>query len=120
MAALFNNISEKFALQARAGNIEIRVEAPDRPIITGDIDQLAQVFSNLVENALKFTPSRVILHFGQRNLVPGFRWKWQIPARGFHPRLCFISSPGFIRTILPGLAARNMALVWGWPLSKRY
>lgn len=41
MAALFNIIAEKFALQARAGNIEIRVEAPDLPIITGDIDKFA-------------------------------------------------------------------------------
>lgn len=41
MAALFNGIAEKFALQARAGNIEIRVEAPDRPIIIGGIDKLA-------------------------------------------------------------------------------
>jgi signal transduction histidine kinase len=57
MAALLNSIAEKFAPQARVSNIDIHVEASTLPVITGDGDRLAQVFTNLVDNALKFTPT---------------------------------------------------------------
>ncbi|MFN8383239.1 MAG: HAMP domain-containing sensor histidine kinase [Anaerolineales bacterium] len=57
MSALLNAIAEKFSPQLqRAGvNIEVKV-APDLPIVLADGDRMAQVFTNLVDNALKFTP----------------------------------------------------------------
>lgn len=57
MPALLNAIAEKFSPQLqRAGvNIEVKV-APDLPTVLADGDRMAQVFTNLVDNALKFTP----------------------------------------------------------------
>jgi signal transduction histidine kinase len=53
LASLLANMQEKFALQAREAGVEIRVDADDLPVIAGDGDRLAQVFTNLVDNAIQ-------------------------------------------------------------------
>jgi len=47
---------EKFDLQAQEGNVTLVFDAPALPLVTGDKDRLAQVFTNLLVNALKHTP----------------------------------------------------------------
>ena len=56
--ALLRGVAEKFSLQAQKASVDLRVNLPeDLPPLTGDGDRLAQVFTNLVDNALKFTPA---------------------------------------------------------------
>ena len=44
------------ALADEAG-VRLRVNAPERPTVDGDPDKLVQVFTNLISNAIKFSPA---------------------------------------------------------------
>jgi signal transduction histidine kinase len=55
--ALLHNVEEKFALQARQSNVTLQVQPATIPSIPGDGDRLTQVLTNLVDNALRHTPS---------------------------------------------------------------
>lgn len=57
LAALLRGVVEKFSPQAEATGVSIQVADENLPPIKADGDRLAQVFSNLVDNALKFTRS---------------------------------------------------------------
>jgi signal transduction histidine kinase len=57
LPSLLRNIAGKFAPLANAAGISLSVDSPDLPAVAGDGDRLAEVFSNLVDNALKNTPA---------------------------------------------------------------
>ena len=65
IGALLRNIVEKFKRQAQKAGVDLQVNIPEHlPTLIGDGDRLAQVFTNVVDNALKFTPvhGQVTLH----------------------------------------------------------
>jgi len=55
---LLDSIVERFGFQAQKNEITLVVNvAPELPTLIADGDRLAQVFTNLVDNALRYTPA---------------------------------------------------------------
>ena len=57
MRELLRAVIDRFAPQAESAKISLEMESTEPQQINGDQDRLTQVFNNLLENALKFTPS---------------------------------------------------------------
>jgi signal transduction histidine kinase len=57
LAALLRSVGERLALRAGERGVALRQAIGPLPALTGDSDRLAQVFTNLLDNALKHTPA---------------------------------------------------------------
>ena len=55
--AVLRDCVDKLALRAQQTGVKLNAQVPDDlPVVLGDGDRLAQVFTNLLDNALKHTP----------------------------------------------------------------
>jgi signal transduction histidine kinase len=57
LAAVLRSIADKFSLRAAEKQITLRAEIDALPTVIADADRLAQVFSNLLDNAITHTPA---------------------------------------------------------------
>ncbi|NMC52848.1 MAG: HAMP domain-containing protein [Chloroflexi bacterium] len=57
LQSLLSGLTEQFAFRARELDVRLETQLDAVPEMMGDGDRLAQVFSNLLDNALKFTPA---------------------------------------------------------------
>lgn len=75
LSDVLNGLVQKFSPLAHQRQVDLRLiyheAGGETPVIVGDADRLAQVFSNLLENALEHTPTA-----GQvmAELLPGAEW----------------------------------------------
>jgi signal transduction histidine kinase len=56
LARLLREVVEKLSPQAEQARVEVRLELPPELSVVGDVDRLAQVFTNLLDNGIKFSP----------------------------------------------------------------
>ena len=86
MDQLVNGVVEMFQPQADQAKVQLEAQLSDRlPAVKGDRDQLVQVVSNLVDNAVKYTPAggRVTVWGGLRGRQVEIRVADSGP--GIHP-----------------------------------
>lgn len=57
LTALLRHILYQFNIQAESRGLSLVDQLEPLPVITGNADRLAQAFSNLMDNALKYTPA---------------------------------------------------------------
>lgn len=65
---VLEDVVERFELQAQSKGIDLQAHLPTGIVVKGDASQLLRLFSNLVDNALKYTKSggRVSVYLEKR------------------------------------------------------
>jgi signal transduction histidine kinase len=71
MKALLQHCQEIFTMRAQEKGLKLSANLEPLPTVTGDADRLEQVFCNLLDNALKHTPSGGAITIRARQASPG-------------------------------------------------
>ncbi len=67
LAKLLNHVGNQLIPQAIQAQVKLTLDVDPLPTCVGDEDRLAQVFTNLVDNAIKHTPENGFVHLTARN-----------------------------------------------------
>ena len=100
LARLVRSVAAGFEPRLPAGRLNLEI-APEVPEVTGDADQLAQVFGNLIDNAIKYGAEHGEIRLRLRPAA-GPRW----PAR-----------PGVVVSVAddgPGIPRQHLARLTEW------
>ncbi|MBC7226687.1 MAG: hybrid sensor histidine kinase/response regulator [Thermoflexales bacterium] len=73
LADVLEKVAPLFQKEAEAKGLSWTVEVRARPVVQADLDQMAQVWSNLISNAVKYTPAE-----GQVRVVLEERDGWAV------------------------------------------
>jgi two-component system OmpR family sensor kinase len=68
LAEVVQKSVEALSLRAKTAGVQLVMDVPSLPLINGDQDRLAQVFANLLDNALKHTPAGGKVQVNARSL----------------------------------------------------
>ena len=66
ISALVRGVTEKFRPQTIQAGVQLNLDVPDLNWLLGDEDRLVQVITNLVDNAIKYTPSGGVVGISAR------------------------------------------------------
>lgn len=87
LAPLVQGVAKKFDEDAASGEVAIVAEIDeDLPLLLADAEKLTQVFVNLMENALKFTPAGGAIHINAETLEQCVRVQLRDTGIGVAPQ----------------------------------
>jgi len=85
LSALLRNSGEKFSLRAKEKDVDLQINTPDLPSMMGDGDRLSQVFTNLIDNALKHTSARGTIRVDAEDVGGSLKVSVADSGRGIPP-----------------------------------
>ena len=116
-------VTDRAALAEQRGLMLTYEPVPDLPLVLTDTSKLIQVASNLMTNALNYTPAGgAVSSMGQKCVnTKGRRWlrlRCVTPAPAFRLRMCRTCSNASIGA-RPAVRPVRRAPAWGWPSRKK-